>query len=58
MRLTTEHLLNTLDGMDLLDLGTPGEWDGDLDSHDTYTPEISNPITAGDPSAYVRVSVR
>jgi predicted RNA binding protein YcfA (HicA-like mRNA interferase family) len=36
MRLTTEHLLNTLDGMDLLDLGSPGEWDGDLDGHDTY----------------------
>jgi predicted RNA binding protein YcfA (HicA-like mRNA interferase family) len=36
MGLTTEHLLNTLDGMDLLDLGSPGEWDGDLDGHDTY----------------------
>ena len=36
MRLTTEHLLNTLEGMDLLDLGSPGEWDGDLDGHDTY----------------------
>ena len=36
MRLTTEHLLNTLDGMDLLDLGSLGEWDGDLDEHDTY----------------------
>ena len=36
MGLTAEHLLNTLDGMDLLDLGSPGEWDGDLDGHDTY----------------------
>lgn len=36
MGLTTEHLLNTLDGMDLLDLGSPGEWDGDLDGHDAY----------------------
>ena len=34
MRLTTEHLLNTLDKMDLLDLGLPGDWDGDLDEHD------------------------
>ena len=36
MGLTTEHLLKTLDSMDLLDLGSPGEWDGDLDEHDAY----------------------
>ena len=35
MGLTTEHLLNTLDSMDLLDLGTPGAWDGDLGEWDT-----------------------
>jgi predicted RNA binding protein YcfA (HicA-like mRNA interferase family) len=34
MRLTTEHLLNVLDEMNLIDLGIPGEWDGDLDEHD------------------------
>ena len=34
MALTTEKLTNTLDSMDLLDLGTPGPWDGDLDAHD------------------------
>ncbi len=36
MGLTTEHLLETLDSMGLLDLGSPGEWDGDLDGHNTY----------------------
>ncbi len=36
MGLTPEHFLNVLDGMDFLDLGSPGEWDGDLDGHDTY----------------------
>jgi predicted RNA binding protein YcfA (HicA-like mRNA interferase family) len=34
MALTTEKLINTLDSMDLLDLGIPGPWDGDLDAHD------------------------
>ncbi len=34
MPLTTEQLINTLDSMDLLDLGAPGPWDGDLDGHD------------------------
>lgn len=34
MSLTTEQLINTLDSMDLLDLGVPGPWDGDLDGHD------------------------
>jgi predicted RNA binding protein YcfA (HicA-like mRNA interferase family) len=34
MPLTTEQLTNTLDSMDLLDLGAPGPWDGDLDGHD------------------------
>ena len=34
MPLTTEQLTNTLDAMDLLDLGAPGPWDGDLDGHD------------------------
>ena len=34
MALTTEKLTNTLDSMDLLDLGMPGPWDGDLDGHD------------------------
>jgi len=36
MGLTTEQLLETLDSMDLIDLGSPGEWDGDLDGHETY----------------------
>ena len=34
MPLTTEQLTNTLDSMDLLDLGAPGPWDGDLGGHD------------------------
>ena len=34
MPLTTEQLTNTLDSMDLLDLGAPGPWDGDIDGHD------------------------
>lgn len=35
MGLTTEQVLNTLDSMDLLDLGTPGAWDGDLGEWET-----------------------
>jgi predicted RNA binding protein YcfA (HicA-like mRNA interferase family) len=34
MPLTIEQVTNILDSMDLLDLGTPGPWDGDLDGHD------------------------
>jgi predicted RNA binding protein YcfA (HicA-like mRNA interferase family) len=34
MPLTTEKLINTLDAMNLLDLGSPGPWDGDLEEYD------------------------